>query len=481
MMLSGILLPRLILSSYGSSVNGLVSSISQFLSIITFLDLGVGSVVQSALYRPLAKGESDRVSSVLKAANNYFRNISYALIIYIIFLIFLYPKFAGIEISDNFSTAILIIAISISSFAQYYFGLANELLLNADQKSYIQTSSEIVVVVLNLIASTILISMGYSIQIVKLVSGLIFFTRPLFLRYYVKKNYNINHNLKTEKNSLPQKWDGVGQHIAYSINNSTDVIILTVFSTLVNVSIFSVYNMIINAINLVISSFTTSLQSFFGNLLGNDEFSELEDQFSYIEWGLHTVSTLLYGLTVILIVPFVMEYTRGINDVNYNVPVFAFCLTISKFGYSLRMPYQSLIFAAGHFKQTRFGSYVEAGINISLSLIFVQWLGLMGVALGSLIAMFYRTVYLAVYLSENIIKRPISLFLKNLIVDIIVLLLIIFIGNIVINRMQINDFTDWFLAAIVLSALSSVVVFVINYLFYEKNIKITLSNFFKKI
>ena len=45
----GFILPRLIMTYYGSEVNGLVNSITQFLQVITFLELGVGAVVQSSL------------------------------------------------------------------------------------------------------------------------------------------------------------------------------------------------------------------------------------------------------------------------------------------------------------------------------------------------------------------------------------------------------------------------------------------------
>lgn len=44
----GFILPRLILNAFGSEVNGLVNSIAQFLGVISFLELGVGAVVQSA-------------------------------------------------------------------------------------------------------------------------------------------------------------------------------------------------------------------------------------------------------------------------------------------------------------------------------------------------------------------------------------------------------------------------------------------------
>ena len=41
----GFILPRLILSHFGTEINGLVNSITQFLGVIAFLELGVGAVV----------------------------------------------------------------------------------------------------------------------------------------------------------------------------------------------------------------------------------------------------------------------------------------------------------------------------------------------------------------------------------------------------------------------------------------------------
>ena len=58
----GFILPRLILASFGSTINGLVSSISQFLSIIALLEMGVGAVMQSSLYKPLSEKDKDKTT-----------------------------------------------------------------------------------------------------------------------------------------------------------------------------------------------------------------------------------------------------------------------------------------------------------------------------------------------------------------------------------------------------------------------------------
>ena len=52
---SGIILPRLFIESYGSRVNGLISSIQQFLGFITLGEMGIGAVIQFNLYKPLSE------------------------------------------------------------------------------------------------------------------------------------------------------------------------------------------------------------------------------------------------------------------------------------------------------------------------------------------------------------------------------------------------------------------------------------------
>ena len=70
--LCGFILPRAILNRFGSDVNGLLNSIAQFLQMIAFLELGVGAVVQSALYKPLADGDIRGISEVIASGSSFF-------------------------------------------------------------------------------------------------------------------------------------------------------------------------------------------------------------------------------------------------------------------------------------------------------------------------------------------------------------------------------------------------------------------------
>ena len=168
----GLIIPRLIISAYGSQVNGLVSSITQFLSVISLLDLGVGAVVQTALYRPLAEKDDLQISKIVVSSDRFFRRIAKILLLYVGLLMVIYPHISNSTFNGLYISSLIVI-VAISSFVQYYWGVTNQILLNADQRIYVQTGLQCIVLVLNAILCYILIKIGASIQLVKLASAVV--------------------------------------------------------------------------------------------------------------------------------------------------------------------------------------------------------------------------------------------------------------------------------------------------------------------
>ena len=463
----GFILPRLILETFGSDVNGLVNSITQFLGVITLLDLGVGAVVQSALYKPLADNDTNMISKIYVSANKFFRRLAEILLVYVVLLMIFYPMLVNKSFGHMY-TALLIAAICISSFAQYYFGIVNSLLLNADQRGYIQYVAQIITLILNTFACYIIIKLGASIQIVKLTTSLIFLLRPLFLVFYVKKHYSIDKKITYTEEPIKQKWNGMAQHFASYVLNGTDNIVLTMFSTLGNVSIYSVYNGVIIGVKNALLSVTNGFQSLIGEMLAKKETMKLNAFFGFVEWFLHTGTTLVFGCTGVLIVDFVRVYTYGINDADYIQPLFAVLITIANAGHCLRLPYNILILAAGHYKQTQSNYIIAMILNIVVSIATVKMWGLVGVAIGTLIAMAYQTVWMAKYDSKNIICWPFKNFLKQCGVDAITVI-IASLATFKIPMLSVS-YVSWFLLAIEAFGIWLIISIVINTIFYRERV-----------
>ena len=132
----GFIIPKLIIKTYGSNVNGIIVSIVQFLSFISLLESGFGPVIKSTLYKPIAKKDKATIEKILKASEKNFRSISYFFIIYIMLLIIILPILLNNEFDKLFAVSLIMI-LSINTFAQYYFGMTYRLYLQAEQRTYV--------------------------------------------------------------------------------------------------------------------------------------------------------------------------------------------------------------------------------------------------------------------------------------------------------------------------------------------------------
>lgn len=475
-LISGFILPRLILRAYGSEVNGLVNSITQFLAVISLMDLGVGSVVESSLYGPLSRNDNVLLSQIYVSATKFFQRLAFILLFYVVILMGVYPILVN-ESFDYIYIVALIATMCISSFAQYYFGIVNGLVLTADQKSYIQNGVRIVTVVLSTVVCCIQIKQGGSIQQVKLITSLIFLCQPFFFSWYIKHHYTIDKTIKCTDEPITQKWNGMAQHFAYYILTSTDNIVLTVFSTLENVSIYAVYSLVINGVKNVIQSFTQGFKSIIGEMIAKNEQDKLKQFFYWIEWVIHTTTTLFFGCTGVLIVPFVQVYTNSITDTNYYQPLFAILITLANAGHCLRLPYNSLILAAGHYKQTQRNHIISSILNIVISVATVKIWGLIGVAIGTLIAMFYQTIWMAWYDSKNIIKCKMDNFFRQCFVDI----LIIILASIVTSGLSLVSisYRSWFIFAMKIFSIWMGIALIVNMIFNRHLVQYTLKRLTK--
>lgn len=465
----GFVLPRVVLSAFGSTYNGLLTSITQFLSAVTLLRAGVGGVTRAALYNHLAKNDVDRISAIVVATKRFMQKIAYIFAIGLLVFAFIYP-FLVIESFDFFFTCTLVLIMGIATFVQYYFAITYQMLLIADQRQYVITIIQSITLVLNLIVSVALIFLGCDIHVVKFGSAAVYCLNPLLTVFYVERKYRINKYVEPDNTALSQRWDAFAHQIAAYVQENTDVMVLTVFSTVAEVSVYSVYFLIVNGIKKLLSALTAGIESIFGNMIALGEQDGLRRNMIRIEYLVFSVGAVAYSCLFILIVPFVSIYTAGITDAEYARPLFALLLTASQFICCIRTPYQNLVDAAGHFKQTRNSAIIEASLNLIVSIVTVIPFGLIGVAIGTLLSSLYRTIYLAIYASKNILKRSNYCFIKRVICGLLEMGVIYILASALFD-MTVSGYASWLIYAIIIGILSVAVVLVASLIFDRKDFR----------
>lgn len=467
-MICGIIVPKLMLDAFGSEVYGATASIGQFLSYIALLEGGIGGVARAVLYKPLADGDNETISAIMAEIKRFFRIIAYVFVVYVLLIAVSFKKISGIDALDWVSTFLLVVVISLSTFGQYFIGISNVILLQAAQRSYVTNFVNIAGTAVNAALIVVLAWYRCDIITVKLVSSIVFGIKPIVLWAYVKKKYCLHSIRKHEKTFLTQKWSGLSQHIAFFLHSNTDIVLLTCFSDLKAVAVYSVYHMVVANIQNLVSSFVAGMEALFGDMLAKKEYEQLSRSFETYETIVSVVAVILLSVTAVMILPFVRIYTANISDANYEAPIFALLLILSALAYCLRMPYHSMVIAAGHFKQTQIAAYGEAAINVSLSVLMVRRFGLVGVAAGTLTATVFRWIYYVVYLSRKILLRRIWLFMKRVFINIVAFLLAFFVGMKVVDFFAITNYGIWMLGGVVAAIIALLVCAAANLLFYPK-------------
>lgn len=461
----GFIAPRIIISVYGSEINGMISSITQFLAYITFLEVGFGPVAKSLLYKAIAKKDHEEISNILSCTQSFFRKLAFVFILYIIILCIILPDLY-IKNYNIMFTVSLIIIISLSSFFEYFFGITYSLYLQAEQELRVVSLIKSICKILNTLLIIFLALNKYSIQVVKLSSSLIFIISPIFLSFYVKRKYKISICKKSDY-KIKEKFAGLSQHIAAIIHGNTDVTLLTFLSNSLEVSVYSVYMLIINSIRDLINSFIDGVAAGFGDMIARKENDSLNKNYNKFENYYYSIITIVFACTASLIVSFIKIYTNGINDVNYIRPCFSVIMTFAEFVYVARLPYNSLALSAGHFKQTVKGAWIEVIINIILSVVLINKLGMVGLAIGTLISMTYRTLDFIFYTSKEILNRVVTIGINKFILSMIEFWIIYIVCQKCVNY-NVSTFFQWGILAVKDLLLAVLITLCINYVIYRK-------------
>lgn len=438
----GIVVPRILIGGFGSAAYGVTVSITQFLSYITLLEGGIGGVARAKLYGPLAAGDDREISAVYHAEASFFRHVALVFLFYSAALGLAFPYLAKVAFFSRGYVFALVLVISLATLAKYVFGLPNLTLMVADQKLYINNYVMIGTTIVNTALVLILVNRSCDLLWVKLGSSVVFLVRPLLYTLYVRKHYALR---KTEKAVLEQKWTGIGQHIAYFLHTNTDVVLLTLLADVRLVAVYAVYNMVVSSIRALTQSFAGSMEARFGELIAKGLRSELQAAYRKYQLLLSSVTVTLFGCTGALILPFVRLYTQGVTDADYLQPAFAAVLLLAEAINCLVLPCACLPIAANHLRQTRWGAYGEAILNIAISLVLIRWQPLLGVAIGTFAATLFRGIYYMAYSARKILALPARRVLAGFAAASLLLIAVAAGGNAVIERIQIQNFLQWVL------------------------------------
>ena len=400
----GLILPRFFTLTYGSEVNGLIGSVNQFVVYLGLFEAGVGTATLQALYKPVALDYRNNISAVMNAAGAYYRKAGLYYLIGLIILCFGYPLAVKTEIG-YFRVVAIVFLVGFINVLNFWVQGKYTVLLRAEGKNYILTNLNSVVNILTGVLKIVLIRMRVDVVLIMASAFLVNVGSMVFVFIYMKVNYKwLDRTISADYKAIEQKNYVLVHEISTLIFNNTDIIILTVFCGLKVVSVYTMYKLVITYLGNVLSTITTSVEFSLGQLYQTQK-SEFAKRVDLCE-SVYSISFHAFNsVALFLFVPFMKLYTSGITDINYVDYKLAVLFVAIELLSSVRIMMLKTINFAGHFKLTTSRTITESVINLTVSLVAVQFWGIYGVLLGTVVALMYRTNDIIIYSNVRLIGR----------------------------------------------------------------------------
>lgn len=455
-MFAGFIIPNLMIRTYGSEINGLVSSINQMIGYISLVEAGLSGAAIYSLYKPLANNDIKEINGIVSAARKFYLQAGYIFSILVFILAFTYAKLKSSESLSYFNILSLTMILGMNGCVDFFVLSRYRVILTADQKTYLISIAGIIQTVARMVIIIFGTSIKMDIILLYALSLTPIMIKVLILTFYCKKKYNF---LKFDEipniKALDRRYDVIYQQILGMIQTGAPVVITTLVLDLFSVSIYSVYNMIMSGINGILGIFISGLPAAFGEIIAKKEKLLLKETVSQFEVMYYFLLTNIYGITFATILPFVKIYTINFTDVNYILPTFSFFIVLNGLLYNVKTPQSMLIISAGMYKETRWRVTIQGLIIVIGGFVFSFLGGLTGIMIASCISNLYRTIDLIYFVPRHIThsSSKISLFR---IVRVFFVILIINIPSYFLE-IKLASYMEWFFYICILGIWSLIV------------------------
>lgn len=463
------LIQRLVIGCYGSSYNGIVSSAMRFLGFFDLTIVGLAGATRVALYKTMGLGDIDGTSGIVRANRNYYHKVGLWLIAYIVLLAVVLPNIIITDV-ERIHVSILVMIIGITSFVSMYSGILNRIIICADQHNYVVNIIDSCVKILDVIILSLMVYFGGNFLVAKGSSSLVYIIGPIAFAYYVKKNYHLNPDAPPNRAGLDGRWDVMANSFANIVHSIVGIFFVTFFCPTTEISVYGLYMLVAGGLLSFVQVITDGIEAAFGNMWVRHEYDALRRNTARFEYVMFSMGIVAFGCMFVLLCPFMEVYMHGVTDANYVRPWLALAVMLSEVSMCIRQPYVLLVQAVGHYRQTKKGSFVEAGLNIVLTYFFVSRYGIIGAAMGSFCANIFRSIQYGFYASDYILKRSCFVMLRRILWLAVTLLLAILLSRFVIPYTFGGTWLTWIYSAMMCVVIHVFTLSVSSFIFYREQL-----------
>lgn len=373
----------------GAEYLGLGGLFSSLLSFLSLAELGVSNAMVYSMYRPIADNDKTAIRALLALYRKLYRIIGSIILAAGLICIPFLPYFVKGDVPADMNLYILYGLYLLNTVCSYFLFAYRGSLLTAHQRVDVDNVVNTIIPLLNWclqMATLFIIRSYYAYVIFMPISTIV----TNFVRLcYVKKQYpdlyaegRVAQEL--EKSIYKKIKALVGAKISTVVLHSADNIVISAFIGLTMVTIYGNYHYIMTAVGGFLGIVYSSILPGIGNSLVTEttekNYKDFK-KFSFLNFWMVLWCAVCF---LCLYQPFMKLWAGEALLLPFSVVIMIVIYFIGYQGRKVVITYKD---AAGLWWEDRFRPLVMAGTNLISNLILVQFIGIWGIVLSTILSL----------------------------------------------------------------------------------------------
>ncbi|WP_026504979.1 lipopolysaccharide biosynthesis protein [Butyrivibrio sp. NC3005] len=368
-------------------VNGFYTGI---LSTLSLAELGIGTALNFSLYKPIAEGNTEEIKSYMALYKKAYRIIALVVAVIGVMLIPFLRLMASGASSVSDRDLICYYLIFLFNSATSYLVAYKYSLVNAEQKTYIQTNIITITKMISVTMQIVVLFLTSSFYAYLLTDLFIGTVQKIFVSKYLGKMYpyleekDVKPLTKKQKDEVKGKtsallWLKIGD----TARLQTDSVIITTFIGVLTTGVVDNFNMVINTVSSFVNTIFNSALPGFGNLIATESRNKQYEMFKVYRF----FAVWIYGFSAvgfyILLSPLIQILYGQKWSMGANIMVW---IIIEYYLKGERIVVNNFKTAAGKFEQDKYLAMIQGIVNLVISIVLAIKIGLAGVYIGTVVS-----------------------------------------------------------------------------------------------
>lgn len=381
------------IQTLGKSYLGINGLFSNILTMLSLTELGLDTAINFKLYKPLAEKDEKRVRVLMKFYKDAYRLVAIAVTVLGLCVIPLLPKlikdYDSLEGLGINATVIFLLYL-MQSVSSYMFFASRSAIIKADQKMYkinvagyfVNLGKSVTEIIVLFLTKNFVLYTFVAIAFTIIGNGIYAYIAKRDYAYAFKKEEE-----KLSKAEIKDMFKDLGALFVNKINNvvikSTDNLVLSSVLGLAIVGLYSNYFLFYTTIKTILSKLLSSVKASAGNLFAVES---TEKKYNFFEI-MNFIAVLIFGIGAVGVAVVADELITVWIGSDYVIPQpFSIILSIEIIFTGLKINLGQIRNVSGAFRQMWFRPIIGIIINLVVSIVMVNFIGINGVLIGTISA-----------------------------------------------------------------------------------------------